>query len=63
MRERFPRLTNQLYFLTLAAINTLHRWLPFALRDPTLGSAWQVQAQLAVHTPNALVIPTIALRA
>jgi len=32
MRERFPRLTNQLYFLTLAAINTLHRWLPFALR-------------------------------
>ena len=32
MRERFPRLAAQLYFLALAAINTLHGLLPFALR-------------------------------
>jgi acetyltransferase-like isoleucine patch superfamily enzyme len=32
MSRRFPRLTAQLYFLGLAAINLLHGLLPFALR-------------------------------
>lgn len=32
LRERNPRLAAQLYFLALAAINTLHGLLPFALR-------------------------------
>src|SRR6266550_3983442 len=35
--------------------------LPFALRHPSLGSARQVETQLAVHAPNALVIPAVAL--
>jgi acetyltransferase-like isoleucine patch superfamily enzyme len=32
MRERYPHLAAQLYFLALAAINTAHGLLPFALR-------------------------------
>ena len=32
MSRRFPHLTAQAYYLGLAAINTVHRWLPFALR-------------------------------
>lgn len=32
MTSRFPRLSAQLYFLALAFINTVHGWLPFALR-------------------------------
>jgi acetyltransferase-like isoleucine patch superfamily enzyme len=32
MSRRFQRAFDQLYFLALAAINTLHRFLPFALR-------------------------------
>jgi acetyltransferase-like isoleucine patch superfamily enzyme len=32
MSRRFPHLTAQAYYLGLAAINTLHRCLPFALR-------------------------------
>lgn len=32
MSRRFPRITAQLYFVGLAALNTLHGMLPFALR-------------------------------
>ncbi|CAG1019669.1 serine O-acetyltransferase [Burkholderiaceae bacterium] len=32
MSRRFPRVSDQLYYLALAAINTLHGLLPFALR-------------------------------
>ncbi len=32
LRNRFPGLAAQAYFLSLALINGVHRWLPFALR-------------------------------
>ncbi|WP_280154558.1 acyltransferase [Piscinibacter sp. XHJ-5] len=32
MTRRFPQLTDQLYFLGLAALNTVHGWLPFWMR-------------------------------
>jgi len=32
-----------------------------SLRDPSLGTTRQIEPQLAVHPPDSLVVPTIAL--